>query len=425
MPSSWIPTLHWPTRPWGKAYANLGEDALAAQYTKEAFDLRDRTSEREKLYITSHYYGNVVKDTGQTIQTLELWAKTYPRDQVPHNNLAVGYGILGRLDQALQEAQESVRLTDDASNASALALAYLALDRLDEARTIIQPELARTPDDFALRLGMYSLASLQQDAKVMEQQVAWASGKPGVEGVFLSAEAQTSAAYGKVAKARELFQRSIAADQRDNLKVSATSTQGAVALWEAEYGNFESARQAAAATLASAPSQTAKILAALALAEVKDTSRVEAIARELSQQFPNDTMLNAVWLPSIRAQLEISRSNPEQALKILQAVRPYDLTQQPPRPGAYPIYVRGQAYLGAKQGGAAAAEFQKILDHRGLTGVSPLKPLANLGLARARGLSGDTARARTAYQDFLALWKDADPDIPILKQAKAEYAKLQ
>jgi tetratricopeptide (TPR) repeat protein len=225
----------------GQAYANLGEDELAAKYTKEAFDRRDRTSEREKLYITSHYYGNVVRDVPQTIQTLELWAKTYPRDQVPHNNLTVAYSILGRLDQALQEAQESVRLTDDAGNASALAFAYLALDRLDEARTIIQRALARTPDDFALHLGAYFLASLQQDAKVIEQQVAWASGKPGAEGLFLSVEAQTSASYGKLAKARELFKRSVAADQRDSLKANATSTQGAAALWEAEYGNFESA----------------------------------------------------------------------------------------------------------------------------------------------------------------------------------------
>ena len=409
----------------GQAYANLGEDELAAKYTKEAFDRRDRTSEREKLYITSHYYGNVVRDVPQTIQTLELWAKTYPRDQVPHNNLTVAYTILGRLDQALQEAQESVRLTDDAGNASGLAFAYLALDRLDEARSIIQRALARTPDDFALHLGAYSLASLQQDAKVMEQQVAWASGKPGAEGLFLSVEAQTSASYGKLAKARELFKRSVAADQRDNLKANATSTQGAAALWEAEYGNFESARQAAAATLAGASSQTAKILAALALAELKDISRAEAIGRELSQQFPADTMLNNVWLPSIRAQIEIRRGNPEQALKILQAVQPYDLMQQPPRPSAYPIYVRGQAYLRAQQGSAAAAEFQKILDHRGLTGILPLKPLAYLGVARARTMSGDAAGARTAYQDFLALWKDADPDIPILKEAKTEYAKLQ
>jgi predicted Ser/Thr protein kinase len=409
----------------GQAYANLGEDELAAKYTKEAFDRRDRTSEREKLYITSHYYGNVVRDVPQTIQTLELWAKTYPRDQVPHNNLTVAYTILGRLDQALQEAQESVRLTDDAGNASALAFAYLALDRLDEARSIIQRALARTPDDFALHLGAYSLASLQQDARVMEQQVAWASGKPGSEGLFLSVEAQTSASYGKLAKARELFKRSVAADQRDNLKANATSTQGAAALWEAEYGNFESARQAAAATMAGASSQTAKILAALALAELEDISRAEAIGRELSQQFPADTMLNNVWLPSIRAQIEIRRGNPEQALKILQAVQPYDLMQQPPRPSAYPIYVRGQAYLRAQQGSAAAAEFQKILDHRGLTGILPLKPLAYLGVARARTMSGDAAGARTAYQDFLALWKDADPDIPILKEAKTEYAKLQ
>ena len=174
-----------------------------------------------------------------------------------------------------------------------------------------------------------------------------------------------------------------------------------------------------------APGESAKTLAALALAEVKDGAHAETIARELSQRLPKATMLNNVWLPTIRAQIEISRGNPTEAIRLLQAALPNDLVQDPPHPFVYPVYARGQAYLRAQQASAAAAEFQKILDHRSLTGGFPLEPLAHLGLARARAMSGDNAGARTAYQDFFALWKDADPDIPILKEAKAEYAKLQ
>jgi tetratricopeptide (TPR) repeat protein len=409
----------------GQAYANLGEDELAAQYTKQAFDRRDRTSEREKFYITSHYYMNVVKDVPRSIQACELWAKAYPRDDTPHNNLAVIYSMLGQLDQALQEAQESVRLDPSGNQSAVLGFGYLALNRLDEANGIFQQGLVRSPDDVGLRIGVYLVASVRRDEGAMEHQVAWAAGRPGVEGVFLSLEAQTQVCYGKLARARELFQRSVAADQRDNLKASATSTQATAALWEAEYGNLEAARHAATVALGMAPGESAKVLAALVVAELKDRARAEAIISELSHRFPDSTMLNNVWLPTIRAQIEISRGNPVEAIKLLQAALPYDLVQEPPRPSAYPVYARGQAYLRAQQASAAAAEYQKILDHRSLIGGSPLEPLAQLGLARARAVSGDVARARIAYQDLFALWKAADPDIPILKQAKAEYAKLQ
>jgi len=409
----------------GQAYVNLGEDELGAQYTKQAFERRDRTSEREKFYITSHYYLNVLRDIPQTVQTAELWAKTYPRDEVPHNNLAVTYSVLGRFDRALQEAQESVRLVDNSGNAVGQGFAYLALDRLDEARGIFQRALARAPDDFALHLGTYFVASIHRDTTAMEQQVAWAAGKPSAEGLFLALDGQTAAAYGKLTRAREMFQRSVTADQRDNLKTNATSTEATAALWEAEYGNLELARRDASSALATAPSETAKILAALALAQAKDVPHAEAIVRELSQRLPRGTMFNNVWLPSIRAQIAMSRSNPAEAIKVLEAARPYELGQEPPRPFLYPIYARGQSYLRAQQAGTAATEFQKILDHRSLVGGFPLEALAHLGLARARALAGDTAGARTAYQDFFALWKDADPDIPILKEAKAEYGKLQ
>jgi serine/threonine protein kinase/predicted Zn-dependent protease len=410
----------------GQAYANAGEDELSIQNTEQAFDRRERTSEREKLYITTHYYGNVTRERQQVIQAYEMWAKTYPRDDLPHNNLSVTYATLGQLDKALQEAQEAIRLDPNTGNNIVnLGFAYLALNRLDEARRIFEQGLARTPENVACRIGVYLIAFLQGDARTMEQQVAWASGKPGAESIFFNLEAGKEAYYGKLTKARDLFQRSVAADQRDNLRAVATATRAAEALWEADYGNLEAARKGVTAALTMAPGETAKILAALTLAGVKEEARAEALATELGQRAPKDTILNNVWLPSIRARIEISRGHPAEAAKLLEAALPYDLGQAPPLPFLYAVYLRGQAYLRARQASAAAAEFQKILDHRNLTQGSPIWPLSHLGLARARAMAGDASGARTAYQDLFALWKDADADIPILKEAKAEYAKLQ
>jgi predicted Zn-dependent protease len=268
----------------------------------------------------------------------------------------------------------------------------------------------------------------------VQRQAAWALGRPEAEGIFFGIEAYTAAYYGKLAKCREFFQRSLAADQRDNLKASAAVTQGTAALLEAEYGNLDAGRKGATVALTmAAPSEPAKILAALTFAELKDGTRAEQLASELGQRRPDSTLLSNVWLPAIHAQLATSRNNPTQAIKLLQAALPYELALHyemmgrvpPPIFSLYPVYLRGQAYLQAKQGGNAAQEFQKILDHRGITWNSPVAPLAHLGLARAYALSGDTTKAKTAYQDLFALWKDADPDIPILKEAKAEYAKLQ
>jgi eukaryotic-like serine/threonine-protein kinase len=408
----------------GQAYSNIGEDELGAQYIKQAFERRERTSEREKFYITAHYYETVTGDYQQAIQTYELWAKAYPRDDVPPNNLALEYGSLGQHEKALQKAQEAARL--DPNNVSVVGFEYLALNRFDEARSLFEQGLAHRPDDEALHIGMHIIASLRGDASAVERQSAWALGKPEAQGIFFSIEAYTAAYYGKLAKCREFFQRSLAADQQDNLNASAAVTQATAALLEAEYGNLDAGRKGATVALTMAPGEPAKILAALTFAELKDGARAEALASELSQRFPNATLLNNVWLPAIHAQIATSRDNPTQAIKLLQAALPYELGQVPPPIFfLYPVYLRGQAYLRAQQGGNAAQEFQKILDHRGIMGDSPVTPLAHLGLARAYALSGDTTKAKTAYQNLFALWKDADPDIPILKQAKAEYEKMR
>jgi serine/threonine protein kinase/Tfp pilus assembly protein PilF len=408
----------------GTAYVNIGEDELAAQYVKRAFERRERTSEREKLYITAHYYDTVTGDFPQAIQTYELWAKSYPRDSLPPNNLGnTIYPLLGQHEKALQETQEAARREPD--NVAGLGFAYLTLNRFDEARNIFEQGLARRPDDPGSHVGMFLVASLRGDASAKEQQAAWATGKPGVEGVIFLIEGITAAYYGKIAECRELVQQAAAVDQRDNLKASAAADQAAAALMETDYGNLDAGRKAATVALTMAPGETARILAALTFAELKVGPRAEALASELSWRRPDSTMLNNVWLPAIRAQMAISRDNPAQAIKLLQAAAPYELAQAPPIPSLYLVYIRGQAYLRAKQAGEAQREFQKILDHRGLSGNSPIAVLARLGLARAYVLQGDSAKGHTAYQDFFALWKDADPDIPILRQAKAEYAKLQ
>ena len=292
---------------------------------------------REKLYITTHYYDNVTHEPAQSIQTYELWAKTYPRDDLPHNNLAVIYGGMGQLERALQEAQEAVHLDpNDSNNVANLGFSYLALNRFDEARRIIEQALVHVPDNFVCRVGIYILALLRGDARTMQQQVAWASGKAGVENIFLSIEANTATAHGNLAKARDLVQRSVAADKRDNLSAHAAATQAQAALWEAQYGNVELARKEVSALLTKEAGEIAKIMAALALGEVKNVQRAEAIVRELNLRAPNDTILNSVWLPSIRAHVEISRGNPAGAVTLLQAALPYDLGGKPPLPYSLP-----------------------------------------------------------------------------------------
>jgi tetratricopeptide (TPR) repeat protein len=249
-------------------------------------------------------------------------------------------------------------------------------------------------------------------------------GKPFAEGLFLFFEAEQAAFRGKLALARNFLQRSIAASLRDNLKENAAAWQATQSLWEAEYGESDSARQNAAAAAAT-PDDDTQIIAAIAFAELKDATRAEKIAAQLNQQFPNGTLLNNVWLPVIRAKISLDRGDPAQAIKLLQSALLYDLSQDQPLPFLYAPCVRGKAYLQARQADPAIQEFQKVLDHKGLAGRSPVEVLAILGLARARAMSGNAAAAKTAYQDFLAIWKDADPNLPLLQQARTEYAKLQ
>src|SRR3984893_11258838 len=411
----------------GTSYNNLGETSLAAENIRKAYDLHDRVSEREKFYIESHYYQFVTGDLEKARQAYELWAQTYPRDWVPPSNLTYIYGALGQYDKALAEAREAF-LLNQAGSYGNLVNACLQLNRLEEARATVEQAQAKNFDSPPLRLLLYQLAFLQNDPAGMTQQVAWAAGKPGWDDVLLASEADTAAYSGRLGKAREFSRRAVASAERAEEKETAAGYEAEAALREALFGNTPEVRQRAMAALALSTGRDVQYGAALALALAGGAARAQALADDLGKRFSDDdTILHFNYLPTIHARLALSRNDSAKAIKALQAAAPYELGI----PGAgtfttdlYPVYVRAEAYLAGHLGSEAAAEFQKILDHRGIVVNAPIGALAHLGLARAYTVEGDHVKARAAYQDFLTLWKDGDPNVPILLAAKAEYSKL-
>ena len=406
-------------------YESRARPAWGPRTRGKAYELRDRVSEREKFYIESHYYENVTGDLEKARQAYELWAQTYPRDWSPLPPLYGIYGVLGQYDKALAEARESLRLNPaNGLSYSSLVGAYLSLNRLEEARATAEEAQAKKLDSPALHFLLYQLAFLQNDAAGMAQQVAWAAGKPGVEDVLLGNEADTAAYSGRLGEAREFSRRAVASAERAEEKEAAAGYEADAALREALFGNPAEARQRAAAALALSTGRDVQYGAALALALAGDAARAQALADDLGKRFPEDTVVQFNYLPTLRAQLALNHDDASKAIEALQVATPYELGSVS-YSALYPVYVRGEAYLAAHQGSEAAAEFQKILDHRGIVLNEPIGALAHLQIGRAYAMQGDTAKAKAAYQDFLTLWKDADPDIPILIAAKSEYAKLQ
>ncbi len=382
----------------------------------------------EKIQITAFYYDLVTGELPKELEALELWVQEYPRSITAHINLGAAYFMIGQYERALAEHLVVAQLNPGEGLTYANLIAdYAALNRLEEATAAYQQALARKLANSTVRGNEYGVAFVEGDGSEMARQLAWAIGQPGVEDWFLSLQSESEAFYGRLQKARELSRRAVESARRNDEKEMAALWQLDGALREAEFGNFAEARQQAAAALALASARDVQALAGLTLAQAGDAGQARRIADELKKQFPQNTMINDYWLPTIRASIEIQRNNPSKAIELLRAASPYDLANPPPGVGGllHPVYVRGQAYLLLQQGDQAAAEFQKFLDHRGIVMNCPLGALAHLGMARALVLQGDTAKARSAYRDFLTLWKDADPDIPILKEAKAEYAKLQ
>jgi eukaryotic-like serine/threonine-protein kinase len=413
----------------GEVYAIHGEEAKSVEYFTKAFQLRDRVTEPEKYDISSQYYIAVTGEIEKSIQVSQLWAQSYPRDSEPHLILGSSYGGFGQIEKAIAETKEGLHLDPDNSIGYAnLMQGYAFLNQLGEARTTYQEAIKREPDNGGPHLYMYGVAFLERDVKEMERQANWAADKPGFADGLLSFQSDTEASFGHLKKARELSQRAVQSARVNDLKETAAYWQMNEALREAEFGNAARANERSTSALTMASTRDVQIQAALAFARAGDSTRAQRLADEVQKQFPLDTIIGNYWLPTVRAAIEIKRNNPSKAIEFLKTATPYELDDVADIEfGAYfyPVYVRGQAYLLLHQGAEAAAEFQKFLDHPTMVANNPLSILAHLGLARAHALQGDTGKSRAAYQDFFTLWKDADQDIPILKQAKAEYAKLE
>ncbi len=404
-----------------QSYANTGQGALARENMTQAFERRERASELEKLYISTHYYEIVTGEIDKSMEAYQLWKRTYPRDSIPTNNLAIDNAWMGKFDQALVEAQETIRLDpNSAFSYGVLGGAYLGLDRFAEAKAIRQKEVSLKLDATGEHVDLYLLAFLEGDKAAMQHEADWAKGRPD-EFVMLETVAEATAALGRLQQAREIYRQAVDSAQRAKQPENAAGIMSRQARTDAEVGNPAGAREAVRTALATDRGRFVLPFAGYAAAAAGDAAQATAVADELAKRFPTDTVVNTVWLPSIRGQVEVSRGNPGKAIELLQVATPMEFGW-PAR--VMPSYVRGQAYLHLRQGKEAAEQFQNILNHRGVCGTLVACSLAHLGLGRARALSGDNAGARTAYQDFLALWKDADPDVPILKEAKAEYAKL-
>ena len=413
-------------------YYDLGESSKAADYAKKAFDLRDRVSERERLSIESRYHLFATGDLEKARQSLELWAQTYPRELVARNDLGANYGTLGQYEKGIAATEEAMRLDPGSGLAvTNLFAAYLEMNRFEDARSLAVEALTKRLDSPPLRLGLYQLGFLQNDTAEMAKQVNWAMGQTGIEDALLAAEADSAAFYGQLSKARDFSRKAVASAVKADEKETAAGYEADAALREALFGNPVEARQRAAAAMALAAPRDVEygIALALALSDAKKNSQAQIMKRmdDLAHRFPEDTVVQFNYLPTIKAVLELNLGNPAKAIEILEATRPYELgspSNISMSLSLYPVYVRGLACLSAKQGTQAAAEFQKILAHRGIVQTEPIGSLAQLGLARAFALQGDASQSKVAYRDFLKLWNDADSNVPVLQQAKAESAKL-
>ena len=409
----------------GQVEINLGEFSTGVDYTKKAYDLRERASEPERFYIDSHYYQNVLGDIDKTAQVYELWAQTYPRESIPVGNLSVNLANLGQWQKALPYAIEGNKLNpDDALTFLQVAGAYLGLERTDEAKATINQAIAKKLDIPSYHALLYRVAFIQRDSALMSRELAILSSGSSQQAVsaYYSLASGTEAYFGRFTKARELSQKGEAHLASLGQKEQLASARLGKARAEAQLGEAAAAKKDATAGLVASSSYAAKADAAYVLARAGDLAGSESLCAELVKERPSDTMVNRVDVPNARAAVELNRNNPAKALEILEPVRPYDVARIPRMLSAYE---RGEAYLALRRGKEAAAEFQKVLDHPGIVLNSILGVLAHLELGRAYAVTGDNDKARAAYQDFFALWKDADPDTPILKQARTEYAKLQ
>lgn len=414
----------------GVSYSNLDEPGRARDNIAKAYEKRQRASERERFQIAADYSQMVTGDLDKANEICEEWAQVYPQDEYPHDVLGVNYEFVGKYESAIAEMTEAILLNPDGVVLrSNLMEAQIALNRLSDAKATYRLALARNLDHPYLHADMYGIAYLEGDAAEMARQVSWAAGQPGGEDLLLTLESDSKASLGMLQKAREYSRRAIESALHNGRKETASLWQINSALREAEFGNRQRAQQETSAALSLASTRDVKILAALTLARAGDAFRAEQMADELGEQFPHNTIVNNYWLPTIHAAIEMDRGNALNAIMALRAASSYELGYPDPQIGAsglrYPAYLRGQAFLLLNKGAAASEEFRKIADDSSRVANSPLAALAQLGIARAEERMGDKSHSHIAYHHFFALWKDADPEIPVLAQARTEYSRLQ
>ena len=404
------------------SYGKLGEDSLAGENAKKAYELRDRVSEREEFYIDSHYDYFCTGNLSKAREVYELWAATYPRDSVPVGNLGAIDRDLGNLEERLSDNLKAVQLGADGSEAySSLASSYLALGRLDKAQEVIEEAQAKNLDSYTMRMTEYEIAFLQGDRAAMTKEVVWAMGKMGIEDRFLGAEALRAAYFGHMREARELWKRANQSAGLNDQKDAAAESELALALAEANFGNVALARKAVETALGQSKAETVEMNAGIVLAISGDSARAQEAANGIEKRVSENTIVQGIAIPKLRAAIEIRRGNAAKAIELLQPVAPYELGSVD---GMYSAYLRGLAYLQLRDGAKAAGEFQRILGHRGVVLNRPIGMLAHLQLARAYAMQKDTGKARAEYQDLIALLKDADSDFGPLSAAKTENAKL-
>ncbi len=412
----------------GTAYSNVNRSDQAIDIYHKALALLDHVTDHERYYIEAGYYDNVLGNLEMANLTYTRWIKAFPGDDTPHLNLGFNYASRGQFEKAAFENKEDLRINqNDVVGYGNLMNCYLALGQWDKADAEFRRAQARKLDGPDLRIPRYYLAFLQSDSAGMQEQLAWAEDKPKEQEALFSAQSDTEAYYGRLARARDFSQRAATAAKRHDSKETESIWRLNAALREVEFGNPAASRTVALDCSPLTSGRNVQLLGALLLARAGDAADTKRVVDRLNQEFPNDTMVQSYWLPAIRGALELKQGNIQAAIESLRAASDYELGSPAEYlvGTMYPIYIRGQGYLQKREGQQAAAEFRKFLDHRGVIRNFPLGALAYLQLARALAMSGNNAGAGQHYQDFLKLWKDADADIPVFEQARREYAELR
>jgi tetratricopeptide (TPR) repeat protein len=403
---------------------NLSESELAEKYARKAYELRDKVSERERLYITAHYYNIVTGQIDESMKTYELWKQTYPRDFVPHANLASGYAATGEFGKIIEESKEALRI-DPTRVYSYVNLAggYTAQNQFGESKAVLEQALAQKLDWVGVYGELYRLALQRGDSTAAQQYAEKLKTSP-IEAPYSYFPVMNLACQGKLSEARKQIERGIEAARRSQSEGDITWLAAFQSMTEAEFGNAREAREAADLALSVSRGREELNRLSVSYARAGAITESQKLIDEDKRRFPLNTLVNGLWVPTASAAIEIVRNNPTKAISLLQLTNPYEFGDLLGF-GYLPLYLRAQSYLLAHEGDKAASEYQRILDHQGAEITSPLYALSYLGLARSLASAGNTTRSQKSYQDFFSLWKEADPDIPILMQAREEYSKLK